>query len=68
MGKAIKEFILPELKEIKDTQEKMNIKLDAVKKRLSNINQHLVDQSRRIDKTNKRINAVREELVIRYRR
>ena len=59
---AIKDFILPELKEIKDNQAKMSIRLDAVEKRLSDINGHLVDQSRRIDETNKRIDEVRTEL------
>ena len=62
LGKAIKDFILPELKEIKDNQAKMSIRLDAVEKRLSDINGHLVDQSRRIDETNKRIDVVREGL------
>ena len=60
---AIKDFILPELKEIKDNQAKMGIRLDAVEKRLSDINGHLVDQSRRIDETNKRIDNVRAELT-----
>jgi len=60
---AIKNFILPELKEIKDNQVKMSIRLDAVEKRLSDINGHLVDQSRRIDETNKRIDEVRTELT-----
>ena len=60
---AIKSFILPELKEIKDNQAKMSIRLDAVEKRLSDINGHLVDQSRRIDETNKRIDEVRTELT-----
>ena len=60
---AIKDFILPELKEIKDNQAKMNIRLDAVEKRLSDINGHLVDQSRRIDETNNRIDEVRTELT-----
>ena len=59
---AIKNFILPELKEIKDNQAKMSIRLDAVEKRLSDINGHLVDQSGRIDETNKRIDEVRTEL------
>ena len=59
---TIKHFILPELKEIKDNQTKMSIRLDAVEKRLSDINGHLVDQSRRIDETNKRIDEVRTEL------
>ena len=60
---AIKHFILPELKEIKDNQAKMSIRLDAVEKRLSDINGHLVDQSRRIDETNNRIDEVRTELT-----
>ena len=60
---AIKDFILPELKEIKDNQAKMSIRLDAVEKRLSDINGHLVDQSRRIDETNNRIDEVRTELT-----
>ena len=60
---AIKNFILPELKEIKDNQAKMSIRLDAVEKRLSDINGHLVDQSRRIDETNNRIDEVRNELT-----
>ena len=60
---AIKNFILPELKEIKDNQTKMSIRLDAVEKRLSDINGHLVDQSRRIDETNNRIDEVRTELT-----
>ena len=60
---AIKNFILPELKEIKDNQAKMSIRLDAVEKRLSDINGHLVDQSRRIDETNNRIDEVRTDLT-----
>ena len=60
---AIKDFILPELKEIKDNQAKMSIRLDAVEKRLSDINGHLVDQRRRIDETNNRIDEVRTELT-----
>ena len=52
---AIKDFILPELKE-------MGIKLDAVEKRLSDINGHLVDQSRRIDETNKRVDETNKRI------
>jgi len=52
---AIKDFILPELKE-------MGIRLDAVEKRLSDINGHLVDQSRRIDETNKRIDEINKRI------
>ena len=63
---AIKNFILPEFKEIKDNQAKMSIRLDAVEKRLSDINGHLVDQSRRIDETNNRIDEVRTDLTRRF--
>jgi len=62
---AIKKFILPELEEIKRNQERMNLRLDAVEKRLSDINAHLIDQSRRIDDTNKRIDELRSELTAR---
>ena len=37
------------LREIKDNQERMSIRLDAIEKRLSDINGHLIEQSRRID-------------------
>ena len=52
---AIKDFILPELKE-------MGIRLDAVEKRLSDINGHLVDQSQRIEETNKRIDGTNKRI------
>jgi len=58
---AIKNFILPELKEIKDNQAKIG------KKRLSDINGHLIDQSRRIDEVRTeltgRIDATNKDLV-----
>jgi len=37
------------LREIKDNQERMSIRLDAIEKRLSDINGHLIEKSRRID-------------------
>ena len=64
---AIKNFILPELKEIKDNQAKMSIRLDPVEKSLSDINGHLIDQSRRIDEVRTeltgRIDATNKDLV-----
>ena len=64
---AIKNFILPELKEIKDNQAKIGIKLDPVEKRLSDINGHLIEQSRRIDEVRTeltgRIDATNKDLV-----
>ncbi|CAD7780258.1 MAG: hypothetical protein KCCBMMGE_00959 [Candidatus Methanoperedenaceae archaeon GB37] len=64
---AIKNFILPELKEIKDNQAKIGIRLDPVEKSLSDINGHLIDQSRRIDEVRTeltgRIDATNKDLV-----
>jgi len=50
-----KEMVLPELNQLKSGQERLNERLNGVENRLSDINAHLVDQSRRID-------AIREEL------
>ena len=69
---AIKKLILPELETIKGNQAKMELRLDAMEKRMSDMNTHLVDQSRRIDEvrteltarideTNKKIDEVRTE-------
>jgi len=62
-----KEMILPELTELKSGQEKLNERLDGVDKRLSDINAHLVDQSRRIDtlrdELNSRIDLVHKEIA-----
>jgi len=52
---AMQEYLLPELQEIKSGQTRLETELNAVNKRLDDVNLHLVDQSRRID-------AVREEL------
>ena len=60
---AIKKLILPELEAIKGNQEKMDIRLDAIEKRISDMNGHLIDQSRRIDETNKKIDELRTELT-----
>ena len=62
---ALKEFIAPELDEIKAT-------LVVTNKRLDDINLHLADQSRRIDSVreelSQRIDSVREELTQRIDR
>ena len=64
---AIKKLILPELEVIKGNQAKMDLRLDAVENRLSDMNAHLVDQSRRIDEMRAeltgRIDEVRAELT-----
>ena len=46
---VLKEYIFPELQEIKHNQAQMETGLAAVNRRLDDHNTHLVDQSRRID-------------------
>lgn len=64
---AIKELVLPELKEIRAEQSEIKTALGLISKRLDDVNLHLTDQSRRIDvvreELTKRIDAVREELT-----
>lgn len=52
---TFREYLLPELEGLKSGQTRITSEIAAVNKRLDDINQHLSDQSRRID-------AVREEL------
>jgi len=59
---AFKELIVPELDRIKEENGQIKAILEVTNKRLDDVNIHLADQSRRIDETNKRIDAVREEL------
>ena len=59
---GFKELILPELDRIKEENREIRAILEVTNKRLDDVNLHLADQSRRIDETNKRIDAVREEL------
>jgi len=54
---AIKKFILPELDAIKENQARQDIRLDGIEKRLSDINTHLIDQSRRIDELRSELTA-----------
>jgi prefoldin subunit 5 len=66
---AIKKVILPELEAIKGNQAKMDVRLDAIEKRIADMNGHLVDQSRRIDNVRTELTAkiddVRTELITR---
>ncbi len=57
------EMILPEFDHLKNEQQKLVEKINSVDKRLDDINAHLIDQSRRIDETNIRIDSARDELV-----
>ena len=60
---AIKEMMLPELDRIREENKEVKATLVMMNKRLDDVNLHLVDQSRRIDEINKRIDSVRDELV-----
>ena len=60
---ALKEFIAPELDRIKEDSKEIKATLVLTNKRLDDINLHLADQSRRLDETNQRIDAVREDLT-----
>jgi hypothetical protein len=60
---AIKELILPDLDRIREESREIKAILTITNKRLDDVNLHLADQSRRIDETNRRIDAVREELT-----
>jgi len=63
---TFREYLLPELEGLKSGQTRITSDIAAVNKRLDDVNQHLSDQSRRIDaireELNGNINAVREEL------
>lgn len=63
---ALKEMVLPELAVMKQEQVEIKTTLVLTNKRLDDVNNHLVDQSRRIDAIREdlsgRIEAVREEL------
>jgi len=60
---AIKELILPDLDRIREESKEIKAILNITNKRLDDGNLHLVDQSRRIDETNRRIDALQEALT-----
>ena len=51
---ALQEMIVPELNSIKKENAEIKTSLGLINKRLDDINNHLIDQSRRIDETNKK--------------
>jgi len=72
LTEVLKDLVLPELDTLKGEVGKLGVRLDAVEKRLEDFNgrfqgmdQHLIDQSRRIDETNQRIDVMRAELIAR---
>jgi uncharacterized coiled-coil DUF342 family protein len=60
---ALKELVLPELQMLKLEQGELKATLLLTNKRLDDLNLHLADQSRRIDETNKRIDAIHADLI-----
>jgi len=59
---VMREYLLPELEALKAGQARADVEFTAINKRLDDINAHLVEQGRRIDTTNERIDAVRDGL------
>gem|GEM_PF-6113369 len=51
----IKDFLIPELEGIRHEIRNRNVPIDSIKKRLDSIDAYLIEQSRRTDYTNKRI-------------
>ena len=69
---VLKELVLPELDALKGEIAKQGVRLDMVEKRLDDFNsrfqaidQHLVDQSRRIDGLNDRIDRLQADFIAR---
>ncbi len=64
---AIKELVLPEINVLKEKQDKLGERIKSVDQRLTDMNAHLLDQSRRIDSVREelsgQISIVREELL-----
>ncbi len=64
---AIKELVLPEINVLKEKQDKLGERIKSVDQRLTDMNAHLLDQSRRIDSVRDelsgQISIVREELL-----
>jgi len=60
---VIKELLIPELNEIKANGYRLEGRVDEISSRIGDTNLQLVELGRRIDETNNRIDAVREELT-----
>lgn len=62
LKRSLQEFVLPELSAIRGENAEIKAVLQLTNKRIDDIHTQLVDQSRRIDQTNERIDAVRTDL------
>ena len=60
---VLKELIVPELDKIKEENREIKAILNLTNKRLDDVNTHLVDQSRRIDKIDGRLDRLYEVVV-----
>ncbi|MGC8916643.1 MAG: hypothetical protein ACP5NF_06650 [Thermoanaerobaculum sp.] len=67
IGETIRELfqqlIVPELDGIRRQIAQLQVAVKLTNKRLDDMNAHLVDQSRRIDETNTRMDDLRQELT-----
>ena len=63
--KIIQDIVLPELEVIKGENKDIKTILELTNKRLDDITAHLVDQSRRIDETNKKMDEINRGLIAR---
>ncbi len=63
--KIIQDIVLPELGEIKAENREIKTILELTNKRLDDISAHLVDQSRRIDETNGKMDKIHMSLIAR---
>ena len=62
---AIQEWIVPELDKIRLENAEIRTAIQLTNKRLDDIQAQLIDQSRRIDETNRRIDRVHDDLLAR---
>lgn len=62
---AIQDWVVPEFDKLRLENAEIRATLQLTNKRLDDIQQQLIDQSRRIDETNKRIDKVHDDLLAR---
>jgi len=63
LQRFFQDVVVPELKQIRAENAEIKTTLQLTNKRLDDINVHLADQSRRLDETNKRIDAVHVDVI-----
>jgi uncharacterized coiled-coil DUF342 family protein len=63
LRRLFQEVVVPELRQIRAESAEIRSTLQVTNKRLDDLHTDLIDQSRRIDETNKRIDAMRTELT-----